>query len=138
MNCPECDRPLTPEDHRGIELDVCGSCRGIWFDRGELEAYWVASNPGSEIPRVQGSDPVPGSGGTVLECPRCASDMAAARRVDVFLGTGCPACHGVWLTPAAEPRMPDSQMTISAGDRHFLNRALDVALDLVSLALGRR
>lgn len=38
MKCPLCpDDILEPTYHRGIEIDVCPGCRGMWLDRGELD-----------------------------------------------------------------------------------------------------
>jgi Zn-finger nucleic acid-binding protein len=37
MSCPEDGGGLKVVLHRGVELDVCAACGGIWFDRGELE-----------------------------------------------------------------------------------------------------
>lgn len=37
MKCPRCESRLDERERHGITVDVCGSCRGIWLDRGELE-----------------------------------------------------------------------------------------------------
>ena len=38
MKCPVCkDKTLTLSERKGIEIDFCGECRGIWLDRGELD-----------------------------------------------------------------------------------------------------
>ena len=37
MKCPSCSETLLMSDKKGIEIDYCPSCRGIWLDRGELE-----------------------------------------------------------------------------------------------------
>ncbi len=29
-------------EHKGIELDFCNECRGVWFDSGELELLFEA------------------------------------------------------------------------------------------------
>ena len=36
--CPRCGTSLAEQDHLGITIDVCGSCGGVWLDKGELEA----------------------------------------------------------------------------------------------------
>lgn len=37
MQCPECRTEMDARQTRtGVELDVCGHCRSIWFDRGEI------------------------------------------------------------------------------------------------------
>ncbi len=37
MLCPTCNVDLSLSDKKGIEIDYCPKCRGIWLDRGELE-----------------------------------------------------------------------------------------------------
>ncbi len=37
MKCPNCDVPLMMTERKGIEIDFCTQCRGIWLDRGELD-----------------------------------------------------------------------------------------------------
>lgn len=38
MKCPVCkDVTLLMSEKKGIEIDYCPECRGIWLDRGELE-----------------------------------------------------------------------------------------------------
>jgi len=37
MKCPNCQTTLLIADKKGIEIDYCPDCRGIWLDRGELE-----------------------------------------------------------------------------------------------------
>jgi Zn-finger nucleic acid-binding protein len=39
MNCPRCEViTLDEREEAGMHVDVCLVCRGIWLDRGELEA----------------------------------------------------------------------------------------------------
>ena len=38
MKCPVCkDVTLLMSEKKGVEIDYCQECRGIWLDRGELE-----------------------------------------------------------------------------------------------------
>ncbi|WP_262918564.1 zf-TFIIB domain-containing protein [Telluribacter sp. SYSU D00476] len=37
MKCPACNETLLMSEKKGIEIDYCPNCRGIWLDRGELE-----------------------------------------------------------------------------------------------------
>jgi uncharacterized protein len=37
MKCPNCNVNLLITEKKGIEIDYCPECRGIWLDRGELE-----------------------------------------------------------------------------------------------------
>jgi hypothetical protein len=38
MRCPKCGMNLIEIDYKGIAVDKCSSCEGIWLDAGELEA----------------------------------------------------------------------------------------------------
>lgn len=37
MKCPIDGADLIMTDRRGIEIDYCPKCRGVWLDRGELD-----------------------------------------------------------------------------------------------------
>ncbi len=38
MRCPKCGMELIEIDYKGIKVDKCSECEGIWLDAGELEA----------------------------------------------------------------------------------------------------
>ncbi len=37
QRCPKCGAALVAVPYRGIELDKCTRCHGVWLDFGELE-----------------------------------------------------------------------------------------------------
>ncbi len=37
MRCPKCGRELIELEYRGVKIDKCTNCAGIWLDAGELE-----------------------------------------------------------------------------------------------------
>lgn len=37
MKCPKCGMDLMTIEHRGVEIDKCTACSGVWLDDGELE-----------------------------------------------------------------------------------------------------
>ena len=37
MHCPKCGLNLIEIDYKGIKVDKCSFCEGIWLDAGELE-----------------------------------------------------------------------------------------------------
>ena len=43
--CPKCGAELVPVPFRGIELDKCSRCQGVWLDFGELDQV-VAEDKG--------------------------------------------------------------------------------------------
>lgn len=38
MKCPKCGMDLIEIEYKGIKIDECSSCLGVWLDAGELEA----------------------------------------------------------------------------------------------------
>ena len=38
MQCPKCGMQLVEIDYRGIKVDRCTECEGIWLDKGEFAA----------------------------------------------------------------------------------------------------
>ena len=37
MRCPKCGMNLVEIDYKGVAVDKCSSCDGVWLDAGELE-----------------------------------------------------------------------------------------------------
>jgi len=37
MHCPKCGQNLIEIDYKGIAVDKCSNCDGVWLDAGELE-----------------------------------------------------------------------------------------------------
>ncbi|MCB0284275.1 MAG: zf-TFIIB domain-containing protein [Calditrichae bacterium] len=37
MHCPKCGHTLIEIDYKGIAVDKCSHCDGVWLDAGELE-----------------------------------------------------------------------------------------------------
>lgn len=37
MHCPKCGMELHPVPYRGVTLDKCFHCKGVYLDEGELE-----------------------------------------------------------------------------------------------------
>ncbi len=57
MNCPRCaSEPLDEKNREGVTIDVCGACRGMWLDRGELEKLIARSQGELEDARRARSD----------------------------------------------------------------------------------
>ncbi len=38
MKCPKCGMELIEIDYKGIKVDKCSGCEGVWLDAGEIEA----------------------------------------------------------------------------------------------------
>jgi len=46
LTCPEDRNRLTAIKSRGVEVDVCMVCNGVWLDRGELNRILVRKRVG--------------------------------------------------------------------------------------------
>lgn len=57
MKCPLCRIDLHIAERRGIEIDYCPNCRGVWLDRGELDKLMQLDEPPVRHPAA--SYPVP-------------------------------------------------------------------------------
>ena len=44
MLCPVCEVELRMSERKGIEIDYCPQCRGVWLDRGELDKIIERTN----------------------------------------------------------------------------------------------
>ena len=59
MTCPRCGGTLAHRVWRGVSLDTCTSCHGLWLDVGELAM--LAHEPERELLRLARELDKPGS-----------------------------------------------------------------------------
>lgn len=45
MRCPKCGQQMVEEGRKGIKIDHCTGCGGIFFDKGELDLLLTAEEP---------------------------------------------------------------------------------------------
>jgi len=90
---------MTKESHRGVQLDVCSRCPGVWFDGGELAAY-QAGEGSPDLDGVPGPDStfVPSGDWEVsVKCPGCEHDILRKWRVGKHAVMRCTTCGGMFL-----------------------------------------
>lgn len=46
MRCPKCGMELVEIEFRGLRLDQCSSCSGVWLDAGELDTLATSEKGG--------------------------------------------------------------------------------------------
>lgn len=96
MKCPACREEMIVIEYKDIELDVCSSCKGVWFDAEELELLLGSLQlPVEELVRKLGEK----SSEEVRKCPACRKKM---EKVLVGPGKGeiidrCRKGHGLWF-----------------------------------------
>jgi membrane associated rhomboid family serine protease/Zn-finger nucleic acid-binding protein len=105
MKCPSCSNRLRQTKTKSAFVDVCPSCKGIWFDAGEL-ADFVKTLAESEdicpekIKLFHHRDVRSVYNGQEKNrsCPRCAKELQRfnySYDSNVFLDK-CPDCGGIW------------------------------------------
>ena len=101
MKCPNCRIDLVSQDLKGIVLDHCEKCDGLWFDKGELDRAKNEADEnleGFDYPLWIETDKMSAAKGNRL-CPKCHENMAVVNYAgyeDVPVDL-CHTCHGVWL-----------------------------------------
>ncbi|MFQ5879001.1 MAG: zf-TFIIB domain-containing protein [Dehalococcoidia bacterium] len=102
MECPRCHVELQVEDYKGIEVDRCPACQGMWLDYHELDeledtAMSDDAIKGMMIYRSHAGD---------IACPRCGETMEVFnyRGYNVQIDL-CPQEHGFWLDAGEEQRV---------------------------------
>lgn len=88
-------------EYHNIELDYCNSCKGVWFDSGELEL--LLKSQGLEEPKAFFADilhsPEAASPEKKRNCPICGRRMKKTTiggQPEVLIDT-CRDKHGLWF-----------------------------------------
>jgi Zn-finger nucleic acid-binding protein len=92
VTCPRCGVPARMAVMRGVALDVCASCTGVWLDAGEYEVITKAD-----------AAPEPAVGGTI-RCARCGVETPRTASYASERGFVCNACNEVAEVQAADER----------------------------------
>jgi uncharacterized protein len=97
MRCPKCPSEMEVVSYRGIKVDRCTGCRGLWFQPDELAALrddiWMAdyildkgdAKTGKVFNRI-----------TAIACPQCGTDMQqeSDKEQPHIVYETCPQGHG--------------------------------------------
>ena len=101
MICPVCKHDMLVVEYQNIELDYCSSCRGVWFDSGELELLFKSyglEEPKAFFDGIFNSEEA-ASAEKKRICPICNHKM---KKTEVggqpeILIDACPDKHGLWF-----------------------------------------
>lgn len=52
LKCPDDGSSLYIFNHRDVEIDICKTCSGVWFDRNEIEKIRRGGNDGGSFSLV--------------------------------------------------------------------------------------
>jgi Zn-finger nucleic acid-binding protein len=101
MVCPVCKHDMIVVEYHDIELDYCNSCKGVWFDYGELEL--LLKSYGLEEPKaffdgiLNSQEAV--SSEKKRNCPVCGHKMkktAIGVQSEILIDV-CRDKHGLWF-----------------------------------------
>jgi hypothetical protein len=101
MICPVCKLDMIVLEYRNIELDYCNSCKGVWFDSGELELMLKSQNLEERQTLLDGilnSDEA-ASSEKKRNCPICGHKMkktAIGEQPRILIDV-CRHKHGLWF-----------------------------------------
>ena len=101
MICPVCKYDMIVVEYRSIELDYCNSCKGVWFDSGELELLLksqVLEEPKAFLDGIINSQEAI-SPEKKRDCPICGHKMkkTAIGEQPKTLIDICSNGHGLWF-----------------------------------------
>ena len=103
MNCPRCkNSDLRVETYKGIEVDRCPQCQGMWLDYGELDQLEDKALDKDELKGTM----IYGAFQGDLLCPKCSKAMTRFRyRANNLELDLCEQGHGTWLDAGEEKRV---------------------------------
>ena len=101
MLCPFCKNEMIVVEHNKIELDYCHSCKGVWFDSGELELLLESmhlKSSGLFLSNLLTSAEA-GTSEKKRKCPICRQKMkkvTLSKEPEVLIDA-CHQGHGLWF-----------------------------------------
>ena len=118
MDCPKCEAGKTLEilEQKGIEVDRCPGCEGVWLDEYELE-YLLDLEEGDLGKLLQGEHSKDADAREAC-CPRDGKPLKRvhdSRDRGLTLDT-CPECKGLWLDGGEFRRIKEAQPNLRLGD----------------------
>jgi len=111
--CPVCKKAMNTVMTRGVEIDFCEKCGGVWLDTKELEL-------------ITGVDL---SLGRRIACPSCASPMLPGiiHQVEIDI---CAKCSSVWLDNGEmellTERVKDNTISVQSSSATGVSPAVEV------------
>ncbi|MBI5358983.1 MAG: zf-TFIIB domain-containing protein [Planctomycetes bacterium] len=105
MNCPKCNKEMSPLQAGEVQAKTCLFCKGLWFDvnalEKALEQKWM---PADTTPETSAEIK-----NTV--CPECSGSLISVKTLGKpYLDTlACTICQGRWIEASEFKKLaPDS------------------------------
>lgn len=102
MDCPRCTTELKIEKHKGIEIDRCPKCDGLWLDHPELDQLEDTAFAKDELKGMMEYNLRPSD----IKCPVCSNQMTTFnyRAYNLPIDT-CEEEHGYWLDKGEDTKV---------------------------------
>lgn len=119
MKCPKCNSDLVPTVRHKIPVNACPSCKGMWFERQDLnqledEAFDFGDDAKGTI--VFSSTP------TSAKCPECSGPLKRFQyRLFELEMEFCEQQHGYWLEDDEDTRVLE---LMKKGEKDFERKVL--------------
>ncbi len=128
MDCFRCATTMKREVYKGILVDKCHSCGGIWLDKGEYDSIK------NSIPKDRDTLVKEAKKEIVSEkkrmfsvvglCPRCQIGRIEQKKILGIEVDSCPECHGFFFDNQELEKVleRDSKRGNKAGFLNFLKK----------------
>lgn len=110
MKCPKCSVELETQADRGVEVNACPSCKGMWLTPAELNQL---EDEVFDDDAIKGSLFVV-SHATELQCPVCSAPLKRFNYRFYELELDCCLEHGFWLDADEDSRILELMRTEKA------------------------
>lgn len=135
MNCPKCKNKLKhgKANENAAEIDYCARCKGIWFDKGELEQIVSAAIKDIGVTsQAQKNN---------ILCPKCYRPLYKFTYPQTLVQIDmCKKCKGLWLDAGELKEIEVVRQSLSksgqaleyadpTGVKGALIRFIDIALE---------
>ena len=137
MNCPKCKSELVLRKIKGIQVDECKKCEGIWFDHEELrqikdkidsDLNWMDFEIWKHPEKFKAKS-------KKYNCPKCSASMDILDYNNTNIEIDyCSKCRGIWLDKNELKKIIDSLeeeiLTKSLGD--YVKSTIEEAKELIT------
>ena len=96
MQCPKCQTEMTVKTYKGVEIDRCPSCKGIFLDKGEMEKI-EDQQMGAIIDICAYSQKKEEMNAVAATCHRCGQKMMSLKGAAETVFDWCDKCEGIFL-----------------------------------------
>jgi len=115
MICPKCEVDLETSDlgeYGFVIVDVCPTCQGAWFDKGELDrlddSVWTDAEE-LDFDQVSADH-------KDMKCPKCKESLVPLSPKDAkeVVVDRCSSCEGFWLDKGELDQMREVSLQVDS------------------------